>query len=84
LGGVGGRVIDQIGATLPGVDVELTTRSAVVRTTTSDAAGRCAFDRVDVESAELTFRLLNFSTVRHTLCSWFQAPPASGHRSTET
>jgi TonB dependent receptor/TonB-dependent Receptor Plug Domain/Carboxypeptidase regulatory-like domain len=62
-GRVAGRVLDQTGAPLPGVAIDL-----VVETTelneTSDNDGRYEFEQVPLGTAELTYRLLNFSVVR--------------------
>ena len=62
-GRVAGRVIDQTGAVLPGVAIDLVVNMTEL-TTTTDAAGRYQFDSVPTGQAELTYRLLNFSVVR--------------------
>ena len=65
-GVVAGSVLDETGGVLPGVSVEL--RSAgVLRSTTSDGAGAYRFDDVDTGPGRLTFRLVNFSTLRRDL-----------------
>jgi hypothetical protein len=62
-GRVSGRVLDQTGAALPGVAVELILDSGEVATVT-DEAGGYSFASVPPGNAELVFRLLNFSVVR--------------------
>ena len=62
-GRVAGRVIDQTGAVLPGVAIDLVVNMTEL-TTTTDAAGRYQFDSVPTGQAELTYRLLNFSVLR--------------------
>ena len=64
-GGVAGRVLDQTGAPLAGVSIDLTS-GAGESTAVSDARGSYRFDRVADGPAELTFRLLNFTVVRRT------------------
>jgi hypothetical protein len=66
LGRVAGRVLDQTGAALPGVAIDLIVSSRELSTTT-DAAGQYHFDAVPVGAAELTYRLLNFSVLRRRL-----------------
>ena len=63
---VTGSVRDETGAVLPGVSVELRTASGV-RGTTSDGAGTYRFEGVGAGAASLTFRLVNFSTLRRGL-----------------
>jgi hypothetical protein len=65
-GSVVGRVIDQTGAVLPGVTIDLVT-SKTEMTAVSDGSGLYRFERVPVGSAELTFRLINFTVLRRTL-----------------
>ena len=65
-GRVTGRVLDQTGAVLPGVTIDLVSQQTEF-TATSDKEGRYQFDNVPAGAAELTFRLLNFSVVRRTL-----------------
>ena len=65
-GRVAGRVQDQTGAVLPGVTVDLVVNSSEL-TVTTDNEGRYQFDAVPVGTAELTFRLLNFSVLRRTV-----------------
>ncbi len=65
-GRVGGRVIDQTGAVLPGVVIDLVVNKKEL-TTTTDAEGRYQFEGVPTGSAELTFRLLNFGVLRRTV-----------------
>ena len=62
-GRVTGRVLDQTGAVLPGVAIDLVV-GATELTTTTDAVGQYRFDGVPAGQAELTYRLLNFSVLR--------------------
>jgi hypothetical protein len=65
-GSIAGRVVDQTGATLPGVTIELATPSGET-VTLSDAAGTFRFDGVPVGTADLTFRLINFAAQRRAV-----------------
>ncbi|HXE79747.1 MAG TPA: TonB-dependent receptor [Vicinamibacterales bacterium] len=65
-GRVTGRVVDQTGAALPGVAIDLVVNSRELTATTDDA-GDYRFDDVPAGHAELTFRLLNFSVHRRTV-----------------
>jgi hypothetical protein len=65
-GRVSGRVLDQTGGTLPGVAIDLVVNSREL-TTTTDETGAYRFDDVSTGSAELTFRLLNFTVLRRTV-----------------
>jgi hypothetical protein len=65
-GRVSGRVLDQTGASLPGVSVDLAIDSRELRTVT-DESGAYRFDEVPPGNAELTFRLLNFSMTRRNV-----------------
>ena len=71
---VSGRVIDQTGAPLPGVTVELVSHLRTHQTAITDAAGAYQFDGVPSGSAELTFRLINFSVQRRTVNIFSTAP----------
>lgn len=64
-GAIAGRVVDQTGAVLPGVTIDLGAGSTE-RTTVTDAKGAFAFDSVPVGAGELTFRLINFTVLRRT------------------
>ncbi len=64
-GRVSGRVLDQTGAVLPGVAIDLVVQGAEL-TAITDREGRYQFDKLPAETAELTFRLLNFTVVRRT------------------
>ncbi len=64
-GSIVGRVVDQTGAGLPGVTIELTTANGET-TAISDTRGEFRFDAVRSGSAELTFRLINFTLLRRT------------------
>jgi hypothetical protein len=65
-GQVSGRVLDQTGAALPGVAIDLIVNSREL-TATTDEVGAYRFEQVPAGSAELTFRLLNFSVLRRTV-----------------
>jgi hypothetical protein len=65
-GRVHGRVLDQTGATLPGVSVDLVVGSRDATASTDDKGGY-RFDGVPPGLAELTFRLLNFSVLRRVV-----------------
>ena len=65
-GVVTGSVLDETGAVLPGVSIDLNT-AAGIRSTTSDGTGVYRFDDVGAGPATLTFRLVNFSTLRRDL-----------------
>src|SRR5262245_8795736 len=66
LGRVTGRVLDQTGAALPGVAIDLVVNSRELTAVTDDT-GVYRFDAVPAGSAELTFRLLNFSVLRRSV-----------------
>jgi hypothetical protein len=65
-GRIAGRVVDQTGAPLQTVSVDLVAQSAE-RTATTDAAGSYRFESVPPGRATLTFRLLNFSVLRRSV-----------------
>ena len=65
-GVVTGSVLDETGGVLPGVSVELQTTTGL-RSTTSDGVGIYRFDDVAAGPATMTFRLVNFSTLRRDL-----------------
>jgi hypothetical protein len=65
-GRVSGRVLDQTGAALPGVAIDLIVSSREL-TTATDESGGYAFDEVPAGNAELTFRLINFSVLRRNV-----------------
>jgi hypothetical protein len=65
-GRVTGRVVDQTGAALPGVVIDLVAKSREL-TTTSDETGAYRFQDVPSGNAELTYRLLNYSVLRRPL-----------------
>jgi hypothetical protein len=59
-------VLDQTGAVLPGVTIELVA-GGTERSANTDDNGRFQFEGVPAGTAELTCRLLNFSIVRRTV-----------------
>ena len=63
---ISGSVVDQSGGRLSGVVIDLVAQSREM-TVTTDAEGRYQFENVPKGTAELTFRLLNFSVVRRTV-----------------
>ena len=65
-GRVSGRVLDQTGGALPGVSIDLVAGARELTAVTDDA-GAYRFDAVPAGSAELTFRLLNFSMTRRSV-----------------
>jgi hypothetical protein len=65
-GSIVGKVVDQTGAGLPGVTVELATAVGEAMTV-SDATGAYWFDVVPFGPAELTFRSINFTVPRRTV-----------------
>jgi hypothetical protein len=65
-GRISGRVLDQTGASLPGVAIDVTVGSREI-TGVSDGSGSYRFDEVPPGTAELTYRLLNFSVLRRTV-----------------
>ena len=62
-----GRVLDQTGAVLPGVRIDLFVNDHELGTTTTDSDGSYRFDDVPAGPAELIGRLLNFSVIRRTV-----------------
>jgi hypothetical protein len=61
-----GRVTDQTGAALPGVSIELVLADGET-ITVSDAGGAFRFDGVPTGSADITFRLIDFTVQRRTV-----------------
>jgi hypothetical protein len=66
-GSVSGTVSDETGGVLPGVTVDLTISGQTFTEGVTDGVGRYQFDNVPSGPAELTFRLINFSTVRRAI-----------------
>jgi hypothetical protein len=66
-GTVSGRVIDQTQAVIPGVNVELLRPGAPALQTITGDQGGYQFTNVPAGPAELTFRLINFATVRRNI-----------------
>jgi hypothetical protein len=64
---VSGQVTDETGGVLPGVSVGLLRPGAPPNETVTDAEGRYQFDNVPAGTAEIEFRLINFSYVRRSL-----------------
>jgi len=62
-GRIAGRIVDQTGASLPGVVIDLVAKSREL-TATTDQTGAYRFDDVPSGNAELTYRLLNFAVLR--------------------
>src|SRR5687767_5338342 len=67
-GTISGTVEDETGAVLPGVTVNVVVGGApAVPETVTDMSGAYRFEKVPAGSAELTFRLINFSSGRRTV-----------------
>ena len=67
-GAVTGTVSDETGGVLPGVTVQLLPAGAQTQLeTVTDATGVFHFEGVPAGTAELTIRLINFSTVRRNV-----------------
>src|SRR5262245_6908086 len=67
-GSVSGRVFDQTQALIPGVSIELAYGSSgIALTTITDGDGTYRFSNVPACPVEITFRLINFSTVRRSV-----------------
>jgi hypothetical protein len=66
-GRISGRVLDQTGAVLPGATIDLVVNEIELSTSSTDQDGAYQFLNVPPGSAEMVFRLLNFSVVRRTL-----------------
>jgi hypothetical protein len=65
-GTIVGRVTDQTGGALPGVTIELASETVAI-TAVSDHNGEFRFNRVPSGSAQLTFRLINFTLQRRVV-----------------
>ena len=65
-GRIVGRVLDQTGAVLPGVAIDVVVDGTALATTT-DAEGRYRLDSMPAGVATLSCRLLNFSVARRTV-----------------
>ena len=65
-GTIAGRVADETGGVLPGVTVDLHSYGMETTTVTNET-GDYRIDDVPVGPAEVTFKLINFTTVRRTL-----------------
>src|SRR5688500_116114 len=64
-GSIAGTVEDDTGGVLPGVTVSVAVAGAPpIADTVTDASGAYRFDKVPAGAAELTFRLINFSSGR--------------------
>ena len=79
VGRVAGRVLDQTGAVLSGVTIDLVVDSAELTTTTDDE-GRYRFENVPAGPGELTYRLLNFGVLRRARRSDQRGPDDGGRR----
>lgn len=66
IGRVAGRVLDQTGAALPGVTIDLVVGARELTTTTDDT-GQYRFETVPPGRGELTYRLLNFRVLRRNV-----------------
>jgi outer membrane cobalamin receptor len=61
-GSIAGHTVDQTGAALPGVTVEVR-RAGIQRVGVTDTQGAYSIERLEAGDYEVTFRLLNFGTV---------------------
>ena len=67
-GSVTGTVVDETGGVLPGVTVQLLPSGAqAALETVTDGSGVYRFDKVSTGVAQLTIRLINFSTIRRNV-----------------
>jgi hypothetical protein len=67
-GSVAGTVSDETGGVLPGVTIQLQPSGAAnALETVTDGSGTYRFDGVPTGTAEITIRLINFSTVRRNV-----------------
>jgi hypothetical protein len=67
-GAVVGQVFDQTQALIPGVTVDLTLEETkTAQTTLTNSEGSYRFENVPAGRAEVTFRLINFSTIRRNI-----------------
>ena len=65
---VAGTVTDQTGGVLPGTSVDIRPEGAQrVLETVTDSTGAYRFENLPPGPAELTFRLINFSTIRRVV-----------------
>jgi TonB dependent receptor/Carboxypeptidase regulatory-like domain/TonB-dependent Receptor Plug Domain len=75
---LGGRVVDQTGAALPGVSVQATsTDRRSSQATVTDANGRYAFSGLPAAQYSVTFSLTNFADVRRRNVTVSSSAPAS-------
>jgi hypothetical protein len=73
---VSGRVLDQTGAPLPGVAIELVVNSREW-TATTDETGLYRFESIPPGDAELTYRLINFGVLRRSIVVADDAPASA-------
>jgi hypothetical protein len=66
-GTVSGTVSDETGGILPGVTVDLWLKGEMFTESVTDGKGQYRFDDVPAGPVELTFRLINFTTVRRSV-----------------
>ena len=66
VGVISGKVVDQTGAALPGVAIEISVGHTEL-IGTSDVTGAYRFDGIPTGTAALTYRLLNFAVLRRTV-----------------
>jgi hypothetical protein len=65
-GSISGRTVDQTGAGLPGVVIDLVAAGGEL-TAVSDGVGAYRFEEVPAGAAEVTYRLINFAVLRRTV-----------------
>jgi hypothetical protein len=66
-GRISGRVLDQTGAVLPGVTIDVFVKNIEQGTTTTGQDGTYQFENVPAGPVEVVCRLLNFSVIRRTV-----------------
>jgi hypothetical protein len=66
-GTITGTVADETGGVLPGTSVVLRRQGAMDQETVTNEVGVYRFENVPAGAAEVTFRLINFSTLRRTI-----------------
>ena len=65
-GAISGKAVDQTGAALPGVTIDLLNESGE-KTAVTDGAGAYRFEHVPAGVSKLTYRLINFGVHRRTV-----------------
>jgi hypothetical protein len=66
-GSLSGTVADETGGVLPGTSVTITPSGGKLLETVTDDVGRYRFENLPTGPAEISFRLINFSTLRRVV-----------------